>query len=494
MQFLSTRGGQPAPSAAHAIARGLAPDGGLYVPETFPRISRETRLKMAGENYARRALTVLSALMETFPEKDLREAVDAAYASFPEGNAAPLVRLDDELSVLELWHGPTCAFKDVALQLLPHLLRLSKREAGIREETLILTATSGDTGKAALEGFRDAEGVRILVYYPAEGVSFLQKLQMMTQEGENVGVFGVEGVFDDAQTGVKRIFSDPDTAERLKKEEISLSSANSINFGRLAPQVVYYFSAWCDLYSRGEIGPDETIDFVVPTGNFGDILAGEYARRMGLPVGRLVCASNRNNVLTDFFRTGTYQAVRPFYTTSSPSMDILVSSNLERLLFEAAGRDGNRVASWMKSLSEHGSYTPEPDVMQALRCGLAADWAGEEETREAIRDAFVRAHYVMDPHTAVGYSVFRKDRTHARRTVLVSTASPYKFLSDVLPALTGKAVEGDDPFVWMKELETLSGLAAPASLAELAGKERRFTEVIRKEDMKNSVFGFLGLS
>jgi len=494
LKFLSSRGGSAAPTEAEAIAWGLAPDGGLFVPETFPEVSREERLAMAGETYPERAMRILSRLMDTFPKDGLRAAIDAAYAAFPGSNAAPVIRLDDKLSVMELWHGPTCAFKDVALQLLPRLLRLSHEQmSGDAKETLILTATSGDTGKAALEGFANVPGVKILVYYPAEGVSPLQKLQMTTQKGENVGVFGVDGVFDDAQTGVKRIFSNPEMNKRLYEAGVVLSSANSINFGRLAPQVVYYFSAWCDLYASGAIGPDEAVDFVVPTGNFGDILAGEYARRMGLPVGRLICASNRNRVLTDFFRGGVYDAKRPFFTTSSPSMDILVSSNLERLLFEAVGRNGAKVAHWMAELNGKGSYAPEPEVMERLRQGFDAGCADESETAQAIREVFESRRYVMDPHTAVGYHVYRELGDPARQTVLVSTASPYKFLGDVLPALTGRATEGEDPFLWMEQLEKLSGLPVPEPLAALSGKTPRFTKVIDKGEMEASVLSFLGL-
>jgi len=448
---------------------------------------------MVKEDYAGRALHVLSPLLSGFSREELSAAVRAAYASFDTPSAAPLQLLDEKLSVMELFHGPTCAFKDVALQLLPHLMRMARTGAGIEEDTLILTATSGDTGKAAMEGFAGAEGIKILVYYPQDGVSTLQKLQMMTQQGDNVGVFGVNGVFDDAQTGVKRIFTDPEMIERLKKEGYLLSSANSINFGRLAPQIVYYFTAWCDLYAAGRITEDEKVDFIVPTGNFGDILAGYYAARMGLPVGRLVCASNENRVLTDFFATGLYDARRPFYTTSSPSMDILISSNLERLLFEACGRNAEAVSDWMASLSGDGSYQVDEATLREIRSFFDADCADTQQTAQAIRDAFARYHYCMDPHTAVGYSVYTRRPESDRQCVLVSTASPYKFLQDVLEALTGSRPEGDDPFAWMAQLEAVSGMSAPRALKDLSGKEIRFTEVLDKENMPASVLAFLGL-
>ena len=341
MNFISTRGGETV-SGAQAIAQGIAKSGGLFVPEQFPEVSREELEEMLGMSYAERAAAVLHKYLDEYDYGELKSACEKAYAQFEEGDPAPLVKIDSSLYILELFHGPTCAFKDMALTLLPYLLRKGCDLTGVKEQVLILVATSGDTGKAALEGFKNAEGVKIMVFYPNDGVSKMQKLQMSTQEGDNVNVVAVRSNFDDCQTAVKTIFTSETCKEELKEKGYILSSANSINFGRLAPQIAYYFSAYLDLVSSDQISMGDKVNFAVPTGNFGNILAAYYAKRMGLPVGKLVCASNKNNILTDFIKTGVYDKRREFYKTMSPSMDILISSNLERLLFELSGRNTER--------------------------------------------------------------------------------------------------------------------------------------------------------
>jgi threonine synthase len=397
MDFQSTRGDASRSDAWAAIARGIAPDGGLFVPSHWPRLTPEALEALVPLDYRRRALAVLAPWLGDEDTAQLAQDIDKAYCRFDAPDVTPLAPLGDNTWVLELWHGPTAAFKDVALQLLPRLMTRARQQTGAREQTLILTATSGDTGKAALEGFQDVPGTRIVVFYPKEGVSAMQRRQMQTQAGENVCVVAVEGNFDDAQSGVKAIFSDPQMRERAAQQGYAFSSANSINFGRLAPQIVYYVSAWCDLRAKGAIAPGQAVDFVVPTGNFGDILAGWYAKAMGLPVGRLVCASNSNHILSDFFATGVYDTRRSFLLTQSPSMDILISSNLERLLYEAADRDGAQVRAWMDGLRHEGHYTvPEP-VRRRLAQDFAWGWADEDETRAAIGRVWREHRYLLIP-------------------------------------------------------------------------------------------------
>ncbi|MBR4692768.1 MAG: threonine synthase, partial [Oscillospiraceae bacterium] len=381
MSYLSTRGGAVV-TASQAILAGLAPGGGLYVPAMYPEVDRKWIASLTGMTYAERAAAVLGLYLEDYTAAEIGAAVRSAYSPerFDHPAVAPLRSLDDDTFLLELFHGPTLAFKDMALQLLPHLIRDAARKAGEQREVSILVATSGDTGKAALEGFRDVAGTSCTVFYPEEGVSDIQKLQMTTTGGANTRVIAVDGNFDDAQTGVKALFASPEFAERMNARGRVLSSANSINFGRLVPQVVYYFSAYADLVAGGSIAAGEKVNFVVPTGNFGDILAGYYAMRMGLPVNRLICASNRNNVLTDFFHTGTYSTHRLFYKTTSPSMDILVSSNLERLLFETADRDGGLVKVWMEQLKESGGYCVGAQRRDELEAVFAAGYADDRAT------------------------------------------------------------------------------------------------------------------
>ena len=478
MKFISTRGGECV-SGAQAIVQGIAKDGGLFVPEQFPQVSKEELEKMLPQSYAERASFVLSKYLDEYDAAELTKACEAAYARFEGDDPAPLVKIDAGLYMLELFHGPTCAFKDMALTLLPYLLRKGCDLCGIKETVLILVATSGDTGKAALEGFKDANGVKIMVFYPNDGVSKMQKLQMATQEGNNVRVVAVRGNFDECQTAVKKIFTSDACKEELLKKGVILSSANSINFGRLAPQIAYYFSAYLDLVSSGQIDMGAEVNFAVPTGNFGNILAAYYAKRMGLPVGKLICASNKNNVLTDFIRTGVYDKRREFYKTMSPSMDILISSNLERLLFELSGRNAVRVQMRMDKLAAEGVYELYDEEKEQLQELLWADFCGEDETVETIYEFFEEYQYPMDTHTACAMyaagNYIAQHEKDAAPMVVVSTASPYKFPQDVMYAITGNDIK--DSFKAIKHLNIATAMKVPASLSKLREKPVRFTEV-----------------
>ena len=478
MIYHSTRSHAHVADSAQAVLKGLAPDGGLFWPEKLPDFNVSACL--AGDTYAM-AEMILSSLLPEIP--NMGELVHKAYeGKFQTEDLTPTVAVG-EYTVLELFRGPTSAFKDVALCMLPQLLTAAKTVKGISEDIRILTATSGDTGKAALAGFQDVPGVSVCVFYPDGGVSPVQRAQMVTQEGNNVAVCAVRGNFDDAQTGVKNIFSEC----QGKELPFLLSSANSINIGRLAPQITYYFKAYRDLLDRGQIKMGDEVNFCVPTGNFGDILAGYLAKRMGLPVGKLVCASNANNVLTDFIRTGTYDRRRPLYKTQSPSMDILVSSNLERLLFLLSG-DTELVASLMSQLNTQGSYT----VPEALKTAIQADfWAGccgDAQAKQTIGRVWQEKHYLCDPHTATGWAVAEDyvNQTNDRRPMVVlSTASPYKFPAAVLEAIGGDC--SGDEFDQMERLAELSGLPVPGNLAGLREKEERHTSVIDKEKMLSFV-------
>lgn len=457
MRYNSTRNHSLTASPAEAVLRGIAPDGGLYLcdPAALPLDPAE----MLQKDFTEMAGAVLGRLLPDYSPEMLRPMIKAAYGKFDTPEVTPLVRAG-EYHVLELFHGPTCAFKDVALSLLPYLITGAKELLGDHGKTVILTATSGDTGKAALEGFCDVPGTSIVIFYPEGGVSKIQERQMMTQRGKNVAVAAVRGNFDDAQTGVKRIFSTVKPTEAAE-----LSSANSINIGRLAPQIIYYWYAWATLCRRGEISPTEPVNFSVPTGNFGDILAGYFAKCMGLPVGKLLCASNANNVLTEFLTTGRYDRRRPFHKTISPSMDILVSSNLERLLYLASG-DAGMVAEKMHQLEQRGWYQIDDDLLQKIQETFLCGCCDDPLTCETIRNVWAREHYLLDPHTAVAWAVAGQHRaTLTGQTVVLSTASPYKFAPAVLAAL-GKTVP-DDALAAMDELQALTGLSAPAPLAEL---------------------------
>lgn len=488
MKYFSTRDKTNKVSAAQAIVSGLSRDGGLFLPERIPSLSLDEISKLCEQSYQEKAVSIMSLFLDEFSKEELIGFAQQAYGkNYDCGEIAPTRFLDENTAMLELWHGPTSAFKDMALQMLPRLLTASLKKTGEQRRVCILVATSGDTGKAALEGFADVEGTSIVVFYPRDGVSEVQKLQMTTQQGENVLVSSVVGNFDDAQTGVKQIFGDREMAERLDEKGWFLSSANSINWGRLLPQIVYYFSAYCDYVQAGHIKLGDQLDFCVPTGNFGDILAGWYAKEMGLPVRRLICASNSNKVLTDFFETGVYDRNRQFFTTISPSMDILISSNLERLLFMLS--DDAAVRGWMEELKTKGSYQVGESVLSAIGRDFKAGYATDAEAKTHIQRLFSEKNYLMDPHTAVAYSVLAKLREEGEcfPTVIVSTASPYKFCDSVLEALgeDGAAMEP------IARLEQRTKTTAPVPLTGLGSKEVRFTGCIEKEKLSGLVLDFL---
>ena len=476
MLYHSTRNPSLTADSAQAILEGLAPDGGLYMPAQIPAFDWEACLR--GDSQAM-ATAILSALLPDIP--DMAALVRRAYTGkFQTESITPTVKAGP-FRVLELFRGPTSAFKDVALSMLPQLLTAAKQVKGVSEDILILTATSGNTGKAALEGFHDVPGVRICVFYPDGGVSQVQRAQMVTQEGGNVAVCAVEGNFDDAQTGVKNIFA----ACQGKALPFLLSSANSINIGRLAPQIMYYFKSYADLLSRKVISLGDKVDFSVPTGNFGDILAGYLAKKLGLPVGRLICASNANNVLTDFLTTGVYDRRRPLLKTTSPSMDILVSSNLERLLYLLSG-DTALVAGLMKDLNEQGFYRVPDALLAAIQAEFAAGYCNDAQAEAVIGRVYREQGYLMDPHTACGWAAAETHRGDAP-TVVLSTASPYKFSTAVLTAI-GADISGSE-YDRMERMQTLTGIPIPPALAALRTKPERHTGVIAKEKMLEYVLG-----
>lgn len=479
MQFFSTRDQNRKVTSSQAIAQGLSDEGGLFVPASFPQVDVKA---LCGLDYPALAAAVVREYLTDYDPAFLTDATRSTYGAAFGGKAGYLAPVEGNTYALELWHGPTCAFKDYALQLMPKLLVEAKKNLGRTEKTLILVATSGDTGKAALDGYHDIPGVEIAVFYPTGGTSEIQRLQMATQEGANVAVYAVRGNFDDAQTGVKKVFGDKAIAAELEKRNIRLSSANSINWGRLVPQIVYYFYAYFRLAEQGAVEWGKPVDFCVPTGNFGDILAGYYAKQMGLPVGRLVCASNKNNVLTDFLRTGTYDARRTFYKTTSPSMDILISSNLERLLYHVSG-SSEKVAGWMQELSATGKYTVDAETLAKIQQSFAAGYADDADGAAEIKARFDGDHYLCDTHTAVAFRVAETRRTDAPMVVL-STASPFKFPRDVLTALGGEAPASD--FAAMAALTAGTGAEAPTSLRELDKLAVRFKTVLQPADIRTA--------
>ena len=476
MQYRSTRGHETAVSGARAVILGLAPDGGLYLPEQLPSLNWRACVDAEPMEMAQ---MILSAFL---PDVDgMGELVDKAYrGKFETEELTPTVKVGD-MTVLELFRGPTAAFKDVALSMLPQLMTAARKQEGETEDVLILTATSGDTGKAALVGFQDVPGIKICVFYPDGGVSLVQRRQMVCQSGENVTVCAIRGNFDDAQTGVKEIFS------AKSADTLPLSSANSINIGRLVPQMMYYFKAYRDLWKRGEIQLGDEVNFSVPTGNFGDILAGYLAKKMGLPVGMLICASNANDVLTEFLSTGTYSRLRPFHKTLSPSMDILVSSNLERLLHLESG-DTRLVAKLMNQLKEEGKYTVPEDLFRRISDQFWGTSSTDAEGQDAIAKVYEAYGYLCDPHTASGWVAaerYRAQTGDSRPMVVLSTASPYKFPTAVLAAIGGDT--SGDEFAQMRKLQQLTGVPIPKSLAELESLPLRHTGVIEKEQMPDFV-------
>ena len=497
MKYHSTRNNNICVSSAQAIKQGLSEEGGLFVPENFPKVTLDEISSLSEKSYNERAYFVLNKFLTDFSDEDLKNCITNAYTKekFGTDAIAPLYKLNDKVYFLELWHGPTCAFKDMALQILPYFLTTSMKMTNEEKEIIILVATSGDTGKAALEGFKDVNGTRIIVFYPDNGVSEIQKLQMVTQRGNNVSVAAVKGNFDDAQNGVKKIFTDAEYKALLDRNGFKLSSANSINWGRLVPQIVYYFSAYADMLASGEIAIGDEINIVVPTGNFGNILASYYAKKMGLPIKKFICASNENNVLTDFIKTGVYDKTRRFHTTISPSMDILISSNLERFLYDLSGCDDKLITELMTKLNTDGKYEIPSDIKSKMQELFDADCCDDKETMSAIRKTFENGEYVIDTHTAVAKSVYDKyvartgDNT---KTVIASTASPFKFNQSVLIALEDyNYVMGKDEFELLELLRDKSGMKIPDSLAELKNRTPIFDTVVAKEDMANTVSDFL---
>ena len=494
MNYVSTRDTAVKVSASQAITKGISAEGGLFVPDNLPKVAISEIEKLAGLDYIGRAKSILSLFLTDFTEEEVDSCVKGAYETgFSSEKVAPLEKIEDGVHILELFKGPTCAFKDMALQILPRLLTVSSGKAAKGTKIVILVATSGDTGKAALEGFKDVENTQILVFYPSDGVSPMQKLQMCTQEGNNVAVCAIEGNFDDAQSGVKRIFTDKEIGAKLAANSMAFSSANSINWGRLCPQIVYYFSAYCDLLASGEIKAGDEINVVVPTGNFGNILAAYYAKEMGLPVKKLICASNSNSVLTEFLTTGVYNRNREFFTTISPSMDILISSNLERLLYSIAGSEN--VTSWMKQLSENGKYEVDADTLAKIKSEFAAGCCNDEETKATIAKIFKEKDYLCDTHTAVAVKVYYDYKAESgdnTPAVIASTASPFKFSAAVLEAVDGKN-ENLDEFEMVERLAEVTGKSCPEQLANLRDKAVRFDGCCSKDSMDGVVFNMLGI-
>ena len=485
--YKSTRNSEKTVTASQAILKGLADDGGLFVPTSIPKLDC-TIGSLKDRTYQEIAYTVMSKFYTDFTEEELKTCINKAYdEKFDTEEIAPIAKVDDDY-YLELFHGSTIAFKDMALSILPHLLTTSAKKNNVKNEIVILTATSGDTGKAALAGFADVEGTSIIVFYPKGGVSTVQRLQMVTEKGKNTAVVAIEGNFDDAQTGVKQIFEDKEFATEIAEKGYQFSSANSINIGRLIPQVVYYVYAYAKLVQQGEVEEGETINVVVPTGNFGNILAAYYAKEMGVPIAKLICASNENKVLFDFFKTGTYDREREFILTSSPSMDILVSSNLERLIYQIAGCDANKNQLLMKALKEDGSYSISADMRAKLN-EFEAGYATETMISDIIHEVYEKTGYVMDTHTAVAAVVcqqYKESSEDTNKCLIASTASPYKFVENVMAAIDPNNQE-TDVFAMMTELEKVSKVAIPNAVKDLDTAKILHSKVCDVCEMKNTV-------
>ena len=499
MNYQSTRGGVSDVTSAYAIKNGIASDGGLFVPMSEVKLDLDEIVKLSELSYTELAAKILGMFLTDFSDEELYDCTTGAYTreKFETDSIAPVYKLNESTYILELWHGPTCAFKDMALQILPHLLTRSIKKTGEEKEVVILVATSGDTGKAALEGFKNVPGTRIQVFYPNNGVSEIQKLQMTTQEGDNVAAVAVNGNFDDAQTGVKKIFTDKTFADAIGEKGFAFSSANSINWGRLAPQIVYYFASYCSMLRSGDIKAGDKINICVPTGNFGNILAAYYAKNMGLPVAKLICASNVNNVLTDFINTGVYDRNRNFETTVSPSMDILISSNLERFLFHATGGDSALVAEYMKKLSEAGKYEVNDSLKVVIKDNFYGCCCDDAATIETIKTTYEKYGYIVDTHTAVAvyaYDKYVAETGDNTKTVIASTANPFKFNSSVLSALVSKKeLEGKDEFELLQMLSDKGNIKIPKSLKELKNKFVRFNTVCERENLKDETGRFLNI-
>lgn len=484
IHYKSTRGNDRGVTSAEAIMHGLCVDGGLYVPTSIPKLTIELK-ELMQMDYKKLALTIMSEFLTDYEEDELKECIDKAYdKKFDTSSIAPLVK-HGETYFLELYHGPTLAFKDMALSILPFLLKTAVKKLKMDKEVVILTATSGDTGKAALEGFANVEGTKIIVFFPEQGVSDVQRRQMVTQTGDNTFVIGIKGNFDDAQSGVKQMLTDENLLKKLEEKNSMFSSANSINIGRLIPQVVYYFYAYTQLCNVGDIEIGEEINFSVPTGNFGNILAGYYAKKMGLPIKKLICASNENKVLFDFINTGTYDKVRDFVITMSPSMDILISSNLERLLYSISGQDSKKTKVLMEELKVNGKYTIDDTMKKELK-DFYAGYSSEEETTLAITQVYKATDYVIDTHTAVSYAVYQKylkDTLDTTKTVIVSTASPYKFTPDVMSAIDEKYARLND-FELIKELSKLTNTDIPVGIVDLENRPILHKAKCEKNEMQ----------
>lgn len=493
LSYQSTRGGEAGVTASQAILKGLADDGGLFMPSFIPKLDK-TMKELSGMTYQEMAYEVMKLFLTDYTEEELKSCISRAYDNkFDTAEIAPISKAD-KAYYLELYHGSTIAFKDMALSILPHLMTAAARKNQVTNKIVILTATSGDTGKAAMAGFAHVEGTEIIVFYPKSGVSPVQELQMVTQKGDNTHVAAIHGNFDDAQTGVKKIFGDREFAGRLREKGFQLSSANSINIGRLIPQVVYYVYGYAKLLENGELLEGEKINVTVPTGNFGNILAAYLAKQMGTPINTLICASNENKVLYDFFTTGTYDRNRPFMLTSSPSMDILISSNLERLVYLSAGSDPEVNKRLMEELNEKGSY----EVAENMKKFMWDFWGGfasESENKAAIKKLFEDTGYLIDPHTGVASAVYHQYRQSTQdetKTVIVSTASPYKFSRSVLEAVEGKTA-AEDEFAVIDHLSRLSGLSIPQAVEEIRTATVRHTTECGREQMEDTVLSFLGV-
>lgn len=497
--YVSTRANYQKVTAAQAIAMGMVPEGGLFVPETIPALSLAELKPQMGKSYKEWACWILEKYLDDYTAEEIQNCIAQAYSpdNFDHPDIAPLVELDDHMFIMELWHGPTAAFKDMALQLTPYLLTTAIKKLAIEKKVVILVATSGDTGKAALEGFKDVPGTEIIVFYPAHGVSEVQKLQMVTTTGRNTHVVAVEGNFDDCQSALKEIFVDKELIAKLEAKGYQFSSANSINWGRLLPQIIYYFASYSNLVRDQRIAFGDVVNFVVPTGNFGNILAGWYAKEMGLPIGKLVCASNENKVLTDFFQTGRYDRKREFKQTNSPSMDILISSNLERFLYAMTGNDGAKVAKWMQELQTVGEFQVDAQTKTAIDACVCGGFANEDQTLETIHTCYEQHHYLLDTHTAVALKVYQdyQQSTHDDRVVIIdSTANPYKFVSSVYQAVNPLSEEEKtDDLQLLEQLQALSKMLVHRGLLDLDKKEVRHEACCARADIKNQITTILNL-
>ncbi|KEH99339.1 threonine synthase [Clostridium massiliodielmoense] len=491
--YRSTRGGEDKTLASQAILKGIADDGGLFVPNKIPKIDKSLE-ELSKMNYRELAYFVMSKFFTDFTEEELKTCIDRAYDSkFDTENIAEVKKVGEDF-FLELYHGPTLAFKDMALSILPHLLTTSAKKQSLNKEIVILTATSGDTGKAALEGFTNVDGIKIIVFFPEEGVSEIQKKQMVTHKGNNTYVVGIEGNFDDAQSGVKKIFRDESFINLLDKNNYVFSSANSINIGRLIPQVVYYFYGYLKMCNMKEVAIGEKINVIVPTGNFGNILAAYYAKNMGLPINKLICASNDNKVLYEFLSTGKYDKLREFVTTISPSMDILISSNLERLLYSISGEETDVVKELMNSLDNNGHYEISDNMKEKLK-DFYGNFASEDETRKGIKEVYQSSKYLIDTHTSVAYSVnkkYKEEFNDNTKSLIVSTASPYKFTYAVMNALDNKFKDYDD-FKLIKEMNKFVGCEEPKAIKDIEAREVLHKTVCKKDNMKKEIKRILNI-